>query len=173
MRKRLPALPIILQGKPRAGSLDSLRAHQGPSTCATAVSELLYPEATRLSGLFLQKKATFADSGNGYVNSETALAPACRIFSSSGRATRGGRMENRTRLPRPAPGDRIHKSSTCSAFTPSNATCFLVFRPIRGTVANVSCLPARAPAAESLAARPCMEPRLQGKTRSRVMRMCE
>jgi hypothetical protein len=34
---------------------------------------LLYPEATRLSGLFPQEKATLHDSGNGYVNSETAL----------------------------------------------------------------------------------------------------
>jgi hypothetical protein len=40
----------------------------------TAVSELLYAEAIRPSGLFLQEKATLPDSGNGDINSETALA---------------------------------------------------------------------------------------------------
>jgi hypothetical protein len=33
----------------------------------------LYAEAIQLSGLFLQEKATLHDSGNGYINSETAL----------------------------------------------------------------------------------------------------
>jgi hypothetical protein len=53
------------------------RGGQGiPEGCAvaTAVSELLYFEATLPSGLFLQEKATLYDSGNGYINSETALA---------------------------------------------------------------------------------------------------
>jgi hypothetical protein len=40
---------------------------------ATVVSELLYTEATGRSGLFLQEKAAWRNSGDGYVNSETAL----------------------------------------------------------------------------------------------------
>jgi hypothetical protein len=43
---------------------------------ATAVSELLYSEAIRLNGLFLQEKATLHDSENGYIHSEIALKPS-------------------------------------------------------------------------------------------------
>jgi hypothetical protein len=46
-----------------------------PHNDLTAVSELLYSEATGRSGLFLQEKAALNDSGNGYINSEAALNP--------------------------------------------------------------------------------------------------
>jgi hypothetical protein len=61
-----PLAALILLSYPSrgyAGQVDS-----------TAVSELLYAEATGRSGLFLQENATLHDSGKGYIDSETALS---------------------------------------------------------------------------------------------------
>jgi hypothetical protein len=54
----------------------------------TAVSELLYAEAIPSSGLFPQEKATLYDSGNGYINSETALNFSVEAGFSAGAETR-------------------------------------------------------------------------------------
>ena len=48
--------------------------HDGVAESITAVPQLLYPEATKLSGSFIKKKPPLTTAGNGYAYCGAALA---------------------------------------------------------------------------------------------------